>query len=205
MPPKRINTDDGSPSGPSHSRESSSGSARHTHAPATPSQLRQAHAPSDSYYDDEPQQSSSHGVDLSTAGTRPATDGTSAQSSDEGVAPQQDGIVEIDIEPTARSRLLDHQNGDSGSSPQPRGRRNYGSFAGSVRSVASFGGAYPATRASSDSGAPDATPALLGDSFAEGALNNGNGQKMSTTKWLANRHGVKNQRLMYVVPAAIGN
>ncbi|KAJ4984574.1 hypothetical protein SVAN01_09896, partial [Stagonosporopsis vannaccii] len=55
----------------SHSRDSSSASARHPHTPATPSQLRHAHAPSDrssspeeamhrqrrqSYYADEQQQ-----------------------------------------------------------------------------------------------------------------------------------------------------
>lgn len=223
MPPKRNNTDD-SPSRASHSRESSSGSVRHAHAPATPSQLRQAHVPSDRssspeehmhhqrYYDEEPPTLSSdatYDLDFSPDGIQPASDGTSAQSVHENVAPQQGGITEVDLEPTVRSRLLNHQNWDAASgcgdpncnhgtiSPRPGGHRNYGSFAGSIRSVNSFGGTFPGD-AETTGDAPDAARALLGEAFAEGVVNSGHGQKKSTTRWLAERHGVKNQRMMYV-------
>jgi hypothetical protein len=130
MPPKRSTFDD-SPATASHSRNSSSGSVLHAHAPATPSQLRQAHAPSDRssspeetmhharyYDDDEPQHlgtSSSRNSEVSADGIQPASDGTSAQSVHEHALAQHDGIVEVDMEPTVRSRLLNHQNWDAAS------------------------------------------------------------------------------------------
>jgi hypothetical protein len=223
MPPKRINSDD-SPSRASHSRDSSSGSARHAHAPATPSQLRQAHAPSDRssspeefmhpqrYYDDEPQPSSSGApLDLgfSTDGILPAADDASAHATHETAATPQGGIIEIDLEPTVRARLRNHQNWDVASgcgdpncnhgttSPRPEPHRNYGSFAGSMHSVNSFGGAFPGDAETTGEGAPTASHPLLGNASVEGSVHSGNGQK-STTKWLADRHGVKNQRLMYL-------
>jgi hypothetical protein len=36
----------------------------------------------------------------------------------------------------------------------------------------------------------------LGDAVANGNPNTAKGFKMSTTRWLAERHGVKNQRMM---------
>jgi hypothetical protein len=210
MPPKHINTDDG-PSRASHSRESSSGSARHAHAPATPSQLRQAHAPSDRssspeevmhrqrYYDEEPQPSSSeapYDLEFSTDGMQPALDGASVHSNHEDVPNPQGGIIEIDLEPTVRTRLLAQQNWDTleGTQGRPGVHRNYGSFAGSIHSENSFGGAFPGP----DSPEGDSARSLLGDAVADGVMGSGNGKKKSTTKWLAERHGVKNQRMMYV-------
>lgn len=76
--------------------------------------------------------------------------------------------------------------------------RNYGSFAGSIHSDRSFGGAFPGTPDSTEGDAPDAAHALLGDAVADGLMNSGNGNKMSTTRWLAERHGIKNKRIMYV-------
>ncbi|KAF2028350.1 high affinity sulfate transporter 1 [Setomelanomma holmii] len=221
MAPKRITADD-SPSRASHSRESSSGSIRHAHQPATPSQLRQAHVPSDRssspeetmhahrYYDEEPLSNAPHDLEFSTDGIRPATDGASAHPINENVAPQPGGIIEIDLEPTVRTRLLNHQNWDASSgcgdancthgstSPRPGVHRNYGSFAGSIHSDNSFGGTYPGITETAEGEAPDAAHALLGDAFADSVAGSGNGKKMSTTKWLAERHGVKNQRMMYL-------
>lgn len=166
------------------------------------------------YYDEGPQPSSSdapYDLDFSTDGIHPATDGASAHSTHENVAPQQGGILEIDLEPTVRTRLLNHQNWDTASGcgdpncndgttpPRPGVHRNYGSFAGSIRSEHSFGGTYPGITETADGDAPDVAHALLGDAFADGVMNSGNGQKMSTTRWLAERHGVKNQRMMYVI------
>lgn len=216
MPPKRVNTDDG-PSRAGHSRESSTGSARHAHTPATPSQLRQAHVPSDRssspeelmhphrYCDDDEQRPSSsdrpYDIDISEHGMHPATDDSSAHAVHESVSPRQEPISNIDFEPTARSRLLNQQNLDGVSgygttSPRPGAHRNYGSFAGSIHSENSFGGAFPGQSDGIEEEAPDAAHALLGDAVAEGIMNAGDGPKKSTTRWLAERHGVKNQRMM---------
>lgn len=209
MPPKRVNTDDG-PSRAGHSRESSTGSARHAHAPATPSQLRQAHVPSDRssspeelmhphrYYDDEQRP---YDIDISEHGMRPATDGSSAHALNENVSPRQEAISDIDFEPSARSRLLKQQDADEGvgygtASPRPGAHRNYGSFAGSIHSENSFGGAFPGQNDGIEEDAPDAAHALLGDAVADSVMSAGSGQKKSTTRWLAERHGVKNQRMM---------
>jgi high affinity sulfate transporter 1 len=213
MPPKKSTAEDSPAGRASHSRESSNG-ARHAHAPATPSQLRQAHVPSEStasspddtmhhqryYDDDEPQPSSSdapHDLEFSTDGIQPATDATSIHSTHEDVGPPG-GIIEIDLEPTVRARLLGHQDWDS-FNQRPAVHRNYGSFAGSIHSEHSFGGAFPGISEQPEGDAPDATHALLGDALADGALNKkANGQKMSTTRWLAERHGIKDKRMMYL-------
>ncbi|KAF1850453.1 uncharacterized protein K460DRAFT_327341 [Cucurbitaria berberidis CBS 394.84] len=224
MPPKKTTTgDDSPPRRASHSRDSSNASTRHAHTPATPSQLRQAHVPSDRssspeelmhhqrYRDDEPQPSSSdpsRHLDISADGILPAAETLSVHSTHENVGPQG-GIIEVDLEPTVRTRLLNHQNWDAASgcgdsncnhgttSPRPAMGRNYGSFAGSLNSEQSYG-AYPGITETVEGDAPDATHALLGDAFADGLINSGNGQKMSTTRWLAERHGIKNKRLMYL-------
>lgn len=201
-----------------HSRDSSSASARHPHTPATPSQLRQAHAPSDrssspeeamhrqrrkSYYADEQQQTpdstAPYDLDLQQP---PASDTPPAAHSAHRSAdtPQHDGIIEVDIsEPHVRSRLLDAARSDDWS-PRPGVARNYGSFAGSIHSDNSFGGAFPGLERSpaGEDEAPDAAHALLGDALADGLLNSGDRKKMSTTRWLAERHGIKSHRLMYL-------
>jgi hypothetical protein len=187
-----------------HSRDSSTASARHAHAPMTPSQLRQAHAPSDrssspeetmhrprrqSYYDNEPQQTPENAAPYNVDVQNEAS-----ATHDFADTPQHDGIVEVDLDPTVRSRLLDEW------SSRPGVGRNYGSFAGSVHSNDSFGGAFPGlSRSPAGEGeAPDAAHALLGDAFADGVMNSGDRKKMSTTRWLAERHGIKSQRMMYL-------
>jgi hypothetical protein len=157
------------------------------------------------YYDDEPQlpgSRSPYDIDFAADGMQPMTDGASAQEVHETVPPPQSPIIEIDLESTVRSRLLNKQNPDAESNAgsifsHPGVHRNYGSFAGSVHSVNSFGGAFPGDNSSIEGDAPDATHALLGDAVADGVLKTSNGQKKSTTRWLAERHGVKNQRMMY--------
>ncbi|KAF3039912.1 hypothetical protein E8E12_006547 [Didymella heteroderae] len=188
-----------------HSRDSSSASARHAHAPSTPSQLRHAHAASDrssspeetmhrqrrqSYYDNEPQQTAENAAPYNIDVQNEA----SSTHDFVNTPPQHDGIVEVDLDPNVRSRLLDEW------SARPGVARNYGSFAGSVHSNDSFGGAFPGlSRSPAGEGeAPDAAHALLGDAFADGVMNNGDRKKMSTTRWLAERHGIKSQRMMYL-------
>ena len=152
--------------------------------------------------DDEPQPSSSaapHDLEFSTDGIHPTTDATSVHSTHEEVA-SPGGIIEIDLEPTVRTRLLNQQ--DWGTFNRAEGRpaahRNYGSFAGSIHSEQSFGGTFPGIRETAEGDAPDEAHAILGDAFADGVLNKGNGQKMSTTRWLAERHGIKDKRMMYL-------
>lgn len=150
------------------------------------------------YYDDEPQPSGSDDLGFSADGIQPATDASSVHSTREN-ALAQGPIIEIDLEPTVRSRLLDLQDeeGASRGSGRPGVHRNYGSFAGSIHSEESFGGAFPGLRGSPGD-APDETHALLGDAFTDGVMNNGSNSKMSTTRWLAERHGIKDKRMMYL-------
>ena len=155
-----------------------------------------------SYYDNEQQQDVtkpvSYDIDIPSQGIQPGNDTpVSARSTQESAeASQQDGIVGVDInEPNVRSRLLDAAAREEGAA-RPGFGRNYGSFAGSIHSDHSFGGVFPDTTHTGDGTAPDATHALLGDAFADGVLNVSDRKKMSTTRWLAERHGIKSQRMM---------
>ena len=76
-------------------------------------------------------------------------------------------------------------------SPRPWSQRSYGS----INAEGGFGGRYPGGLDAQTEDA-DVTHALLGDAVADGVLGAGNGQKKSTTKYLAERHGVKHPRLM---------
>ncbi|KAL5113992.1 hypothetical protein ACEQ8H_008139 [Pleosporales sp. CAS-2024a] len=183
----------------SHSRDSSSGSARQAHTPATPSQLRQAHVPSDRSSSPEETMHQQH-----CQPTGPY---------DVDAIHQQGAIIEIDLAPTVRTRLLAQQDADDCRS-RPAGPRHYGSFAGSVHSDHSFGPpAFPdgLDTDTAESEAPDAAHPLLGDAMADGLVDTTNGnknnnnnnnkkkkKKKSTTRWLAERHGVKNERMMYL-------
>ncbi|KAF2193103.1 high affinity sulfate transporter 1 [Zopfia rhizophila CBS 207.26] len=227
MPPKREPRGEASSpeSSHSHRKSTSVGSSRHNaHAPLTPSQLRQAHVPSEASTspddtmhpqtspDSEPRPSSSrqHALAVSTDGIHPIPDHASAHSNDEVVSPPPtDGILETDLEPNVRTRLLNHQNWDQGSccgsetcnhgtfSPRPWTHRSYGSF-DSTMSRDGFGGRYPGSLGSGPGESADATHALLGDTIVDGVLGGGSGQKISTTRYLAERHGIKNQRIMYL-------
>jgi hypothetical protein len=163
--------------------------------------------------DNQPHPSSSgaaHNLEVSTDGIQPAADDTSAHAIHENVAPQQGGIIDVDLEPTVRARLLHHQNWDAASgcsdpncnhdttASRPHTHRNYGSFAGSISSMNSFRGTYAGHTEAAEADAANAAHPLLGDVPAGEHHHGGNGQNKSTTKWLAERHGVKNQRLMFV-------
>ncbi|KAL1599880.1 hypothetical protein SLS60_007685 [Paraconiothyrium brasiliense] len=163
------------------------------------------------YHDDEPVQASSssapHGLEFSTDGINMSTDRASVHSADETVEEPRGGIIEVDLEPTVRSRLLNHktwdadaaagsgeENGNNGAmSPRPASGRSYGSF----NTDNGFGGRFPGSIDPHTGEEADATHALLGDAVADGVLGGGRGQK-STTQYLAERHGVKHRRLMYL-------
>ena len=206
---------------PSHSRNSSGASGRyHLHAPTTPSQLRNSHVPSERssspeetmhaapYHDDddddgEPGSSTQHDLAFSTDGIHLSSERASVHSTDEVVQEPRGGILEVDLEPTVRSRLLNHKNWDAASgcgeencnhgqtSPRPASGRSYGSFT----TDAGFGGRVPGAAHTHRGDEPDVTHALLGDAFADGLLGGGRGNK-STTQYLAERAGVKHKRLM---------
>lgn len=189
------------------------------HAPPNPSQLREVYVPSEGSASPEntmhsrpldgrhgePHAASSaqHGLDISSAGIQPEADHASVHSNPEN----ERGILGVDLEPTVRSRLLNHQNWDASSccegehcthgtmSPRPCSQRSYGTVDSSSR--AAFGGPYPGASPPAES--VDTAHALLGDTFTVGLMPGGlgkNGKKVSTTKYLADQHGIKNQRLM---------
>lgn len=150
-----------------------------------------------SYYADEQVQTAAntapYDIDISAAGIQPADNDTPASApatQDFAETPQHDGIVEVDVsEPQIRSRLLEAAQRDEWSS-RPGVGRNYGSFAGSIHSDHS----YPELLRSpgGDGDDSDATRPLLG------AGSGGDRKKQSTTSWLAELHGIKSQRMMYL-------
>lgn len=92
-------------------------------------------------------------------------------------------------------------------SPKPRFRRGYGSIASEyeapmreadARSMDGYGGPLPSEPADMDdrSFRGDFVEGRLGDAITDGLL--GKPGKKSTTHWLARRHGVKHERLMYL-------
>lgn len=112
------------------------------------------------------------------------------------------------LEPTrrdadARTRLLENYNKGGGCGS---GSCDHGTFsprAMSYQSIASidsrdgFGGRYAGGL--DDSGQPsDAIHGVLGDTVADGLFGGGQGSKMSTTTWLAQKHGIRNARSMYL-------
>lgn len=159
------------------------------------------------YHHDEPGQASSSSahrdLEFATDGIHMSTDRASVHSTEEVVEDPQGGIIEVDLEPTVRTRLLNHKNWDAASgcgdencnhgamSPRPGSGRSYGSF----NTDMGFGGRYPGAVDPQTGEVPDATHALLGDALADGVLGGGRGKK-STTQYLAERHGVKHRRLM---------
>ncbi|KAF2010290.1 hypothetical protein BU24DRAFT_399511 [Aaosphaeria arxii CBS 175.79] len=213
---------------PPHIRTSSSNSVRHdAHAPLTPSQLRNVHVPSEAsgsispentmsqppphhHRDSHADGGSAHpDVEISNDGILPAPDHASVHSNDQISDPRhQAGLADLDLEPTVRSRLLSHQNWDAASgcgsencdhgtmSPRPWSSRSYGTTSSTAYQLG-FGGRYPGASPGEGESA-DATQALLGDTFIDGVLGGGSGNQKSTTRHLAESHGIKNRRLMYL-------
>lgn len=198
---------------PSHTRQPSRQPS--SHVPINPSQLREVYVPSEGSASPEnttrhppTQQEHAHagpstGLEFSGDGIHPAPDHASVHSGDDEVpSGQPRGIVESELEPTARTRLLNH-NWDAGSccgsehcnhgtmSPRPWSVRSYGTINSSM-SRTGFGGPYPGGAGEGT----DAGQGLLGDAGAEGLLRGGKASKRKTTKYLAERHGIRNQKMM---------
>ncbi|KAK7725684.1 hypothetical protein SLS57_003750 [Botryosphaeria dothidea] len=77
-------------------------------------------------------------------------------------------------------------------SPRPETARSYGSFNSEIFRDG-FGGRYPGDDTANT---PEAAQSLLGESVTDGLL--GGQGKTSTTSWLAERHGIRNKRMMYL-------
>lgn len=192
------------------------------HLPAVPSGLRQAHMPPSSPEDHQHEpQANGHAPEVEADGIHPFTHDY-ALHPDTSPAEGQAAIDEPNPSPDARTRLLDeerkynipktHNCGEGEGcthgafSPRPRYSRGYGSFAtyGTARSEDSregYGGPYNADRR--DDGQRegrtyrgDFIEGALGDAVTDGLL--GKPGKKSTTHWLAKRHGVRHERIMYV-------
>ena len=201
------------------------------HVPANPSQLRESYVPSEGSPSpketmsrrlghDEAEVSSNSQRQLrepefESDGIHPAPDRASVHSNDGKVPAENVGAtIDADLESTMRTRLLSHKDWDQASgcgsehcshgtfSPRPATHRSYGSISSDV-SRDGFGGRYPRELGDGPGGSVDPTHALLGDAIADGLLRGGTGNKMSTTRFLANRHGIKHQKTMCVSPSHI--
>lgn len=143
-------------------------------------------------------------------GIRPMPDHASVHSNGDEVSAENVGpVIDLDLESTLRTRLLSQKDWDQASgcgsehcnhgtfSPRPDTHRSYGSIGSDVSRDGS-GGLYPGGLNDRPSGSVDPAHALLGDTIADRLLGGGAGNKMSTTRFLANRHGIKHQRTMYL-------
>lgn len=152
-----------------------------------------------------------HDLDVATDGIIPAPDQASVHSNDENAPPEHHGgTFDLDSEePTARTRLLNHQNWDAASgcgnencnhgamSPRPFSSRSYGTIASSISKLG-FISRYPGSSGAGGGESADATHPLLGEAFAEGVLGGSASPNKSTTRYLAERNGIKSQRMMYL-------
>jgi hypothetical protein len=210
---------------PTGSRNSSfaSQSRRGSHAPHYPSGLRRSIVPRES---SSPEDAlvGPHDEVRGSDGKKPSM----PEMDDDGIRPSSPNGAETgeyhhehhaeqsfwNPIPNIRSRLLGHDNWDAASgcgsencghgtfsprplSPRQGSVRTYGSFSSQI-SQAGFGGAYADGEGAAYGESADLTHGLLGDSVADGLLGGGNGNKMSTTDYLAQRHGIKSRRWMYV-------
>lgn len=156
--------------------------------------------------------SGAHEPRVEDAGIRPTMpDHASAASirSSARADPPADGGDSTD-EPTARTRLLASQNKDSADKPagygteardnnsffRPQVRRSYGSFGSTFSGT--FGGPYPGANDGAAGGGGPGVGEVLGDSVTDGLLGGGPLKRPTTTAWLADQHGIRNKRSMYV-------
>lgn len=186
------------------------------HAPLNPSQLRES-----AFVPSSPQRTMSRrGSDpdededkVNDTNTQPAGidgqgghpfSGDHTEPIDREVGPEIRGRI---VEPSrrevnARTRLL--ENYDYGH-VCGSGQCGHGTFsphvdslmsgASSISSGNGFGGRYSGG-INEEGGPSSAAHRWLGDAFTDGVMGGGRDSKMSTTKWLAKKHGLKNRKTM---------
>lgn len=200
------------PSGPPSTRRQLHGRQVSQHAPLVPSRLRESVAPSPV---DEMTNVPSEDADgerqyspFSSPPLQPQTDEPLPGAEGSGAA--NDGLVQGQIvEPTqgesnARTRLLEdyHRGAACGSR-----NCNHGTFSPRLRSYQNSidsshepDGRYGGEIGGDGGGAADPSTQLLRDPFADTVLGGSRRDKnMSTTQWLAFKHGIRNQRLLSVL------
>ncbi|KAK4988459.1 hypothetical protein LTR66_007319 [Elasticomyces elasticus] len=211
---------------PSPSRKSSVSNARagKQHAPTNPSNLRLSHTASSSE-DHKSDAASSNTAEEQEDLSRPVSpkdvlyfhrDGIhpaardSASAYSDTSATRIAGQLHDGLEPNARKRLLEQHNWDGSSgcrednynygplSPRSTFNRDYGRVV-SIDSQDGFGRRYEDSVRDGIGYSRDHVHGLLGDAIADGTLGEGRSHKMSTTQWLAHRHGVRNIRVMYLL------
>ena len=196
-----------SPRRVSHARGSSQ-----QHVPTTPSRLRETVArspeeqmtPSPSHdWASDTERSPLSSSTLHPERSEPLTKQSHFhnEEGEEGEDQVQGSIVEpTQKETNARTRLLEdyHRGAACGSRNCDHGTFSprLGSSQNSISSGLDFGGRFGGD-IGEDGGDSDGRRGILGDTFVGGLFGKGRrDKKMSTTQWLASKHGVTNQRTM---------
>jgi Sulfate permease family len=198
-----------SSSPPPYPRRPTSSRLSTQHVPVTPSRLREATAmsPADLARSSSSGNSESHDLlppPLLQPSSSRRTNAKAQDKSDEEEYPAHGNIIEpSQPQVDARTRLLESYNH---SKVCGHNNCNHGTFSPRAPSIQSsidsrngFGGRYSGDIA--EDGSPKSRlHGLLGDMFAEGFFTGrpGEGSTLSTTQWLANKHGITNHRFMYL-------
>lgn len=199
------------------SRLTASSASSQDHRPANPSGLRTAHMPPPSPDDRRNNGDYELGQEEQQAlgrptngGIQPIIEGASIQA--EPSTMTTEGAID-EPEVNARTRLLGeaqkysiptHENcgeencNHGNMSPRPRHHRGYGSFAPSLTSTDGFGGSYSEGLHERVGSSADSIHGILGDALADSLIPR-DGNKMSTTQYIAQRNKVKHSKMMYVV------
>jgi hypothetical protein len=219
-PPTSPTSPPSRPRGSRHASTASTSSVgRRDHAPLTPSSLRRSIVQSESpesTVGPRNRNVKGKGPSMVEGGNSEGIEPTAAEGADTEIN-YSDQLAErpewAGHEHNPRTRLLGDEHWDAASgcgsencghgtfSPRPLSPRqdsysSYGSFDySSSLSQRELGGPYPGS-IGADGENSDPTNALLGDAISDGVLGGGHGNKMSTTKWLAKKHGVRSRRLM---------
>jgi hypothetical protein len=175
------------------------------HVPITPSRLRRSVAAAS---DQSPLQHQDE--DQLTPLSSPVLPSLAISAEPEPIANPNNqsirgGIVESSSrEADARTRLLEnyHRGSVCGARDCNHGTfsphvRAQGSTSSNVSTIDGFGGRNGDDINNEDGEVRDTTRGLIGDLFADGLFGSARRPaSMSTTKWLATKHGVRNQRTM---------
>lgn len=206
------------PSRPIRSRNSSINSltGRDSYAPTNPSRLRTSIVPGDASNPETPGDTERAGfgstenpVEKRLSVPYIEAEGIRPRNAAGASAVENDVDTEV-VSPISmlgeRSRLLTSENWDAASgcgsincrhgtfSPRPDSPRSYGSIDSANGFAAPYSGG--GGRSYNDNG--DVRQELLDDAVREELFRAENGRHLSTTEWLAKRHGIKTSPLMYM-------